>query len=465
MKFDSDIRVLEVEPFFRLEKARTPLKFGGVVMETALYFSCRARVENRKGKVAEGWGGIFLADFWGWPSPVVPHDVRQEAMKRLAIACAARASEVKDFAHPIDIFLDLENELAGMSAAICHELQTAEMMPFLCALIPLSVVDGALHDAFGNVNEVDTYSAYTADFGPDLSQWMQRARYRNPERFAGKYIGDYLRPAYLPEIPVFHLVGGLDKLTRAEVTADDPVDGLPVSLDEWVKTDGLSCLKVKLRGNDLEWDLQRMIEVYRVGMEHTPHEKIFLTADTNEMCETPDYMVELLTKLREKSPAAFESLLYVEQPTHRDLVAYPFDMSKVAALKPVFVDESLTGMETFDLAMELGASGVALKTCKGHSMCLLEVARCHEENVPYAVQDLTNPSFAMLHSVGLAARIYTIMGVESNSRQFFPSASNDVRELHRDIVDRPQGVARTHSLRGSGLGYQIDKLNGYPPSR
>jgi L-alanine-DL-glutamate epimerase-like enolase superfamily enzyme len=460
MKFDSDVRILEAEPIIRFEKARTPLKFGGVIMDAALYFVCRVRVENRQGDVADGYGGIFLSDVWGWPTPNVAHPVREEAMKRLAEACVKRVAEFKDFAHPIDIFLDLERELPAMAQRVCDELQTAEPMPFLCALISLSAVDAALHDAFGNVNRVDTYAAYGKEFGPDLRGWMQRTGIKQPERFAGKYVGDYLRPAYLPEVPLFHLVGGLDKLTRAEITDDDPQDDLPVSLDDWVKTDGLFCLKVKLRGTDLAWDLQRMKDVYRIGIENTqyairntPH-AIYLTADTNEMCDTPDYMIELLTKLREQSPQAFESLLYVEQPTHRDLAAHPFDMRALAQIKPVFVDESLTDMTSFDLAMELSATGVALKTCKGHSMCLLMVARCHEENVPYAVQDLTNPSLAMLHSVGLAARIHTVMGVESNSRQFFPRASDDVRAVHRDIVDRPNGVAKTHSLKGCGLGFQ-----------
>jgi hypothetical protein len=50
------------------------------------------------------------------------------------------------------------------------------------------------------------------------------------------------------------------------------------------------------------------------------------------------------------------------------------------------------------------------------------------------------------------------MGVESNSRQFFPAASDDVRAAHRDIVDRPNGVAKTHSLKGHGLGFQMSAL-------
>ena len=50
------------------------------------------------------------------------------------------------------------------------------------------------------------------------------------------------------------------------------------------------------------------------------------------------------------------------------------------------------------------------------------------EGIPYAVQDLTNPSLAMIESVGLAARIHTIKGVEANSRQFFPKANEAGRQ-------------------------------------
>lgn len=49
---DSDIRILEVQPDYSDEKARTPLKFGA---EGALYVHVRANVENRVGQVTEWW--------------------------------------------------------------------------------------------------------------------------------------------------------------------------------------------------------------------------------------------------------------------------------------------------------------------------------------------------------------------------------------------------------------------------
>jgi len=51
----TDIRILEFRPYFTREKARTPLKFGGVVMDSVLYCHVRAKVVNRGGKEAQGW--------------------------------------------------------------------------------------------------------------------------------------------------------------------------------------------------------------------------------------------------------------------------------------------------------------------------------------------------------------------------------------------------------------------------
>ena len=155
-------------------------------------------------------------------------------------------------------------------------------------------------------------------------------------------------------------------------------------------------------------------------------EEIYLTADTNEICETPDYMVEYLERVREQSPAAYDALLYVEQPTHRDLDKAPFRMDGIDKLKPVIMDESLYNHRQYERAKELGWSGIALKVCKGHSHSLLFTALATHDGLPYTVQDLTNPDLSLVHSLGFAARINPMKGVECNSRQFFP-ASNSCR--------------------------------------
>lgn len=453
----SDIRIVELEAHYSLETARTPLKFGAVVVDAVEFCRVKATVENRQGAVASGWGGIFLMDFWGWPDPSLPHPGKAAAMHELTERCLALAREYGDFAHPIDIFFDLEHDLARLNREVCAAAGLSPDQPFLGALVCASPLDAALHDAFGNVNGIDSYCGYGPEFMPDL------AKYLGPT-FAGKYVQDYLRPAYLPKVPIFHLVGGLDKLTRDEIGPEDLQDGIPNCLADWIAYEGMYCLKVKLRGTDLDWDVDRTLAVHRIGQEELGRlgeTRLHLTADTNEQCESPEYIVEYLRRLQEASPDCFERILYIEQPTERDLTAHRHDMRAIAALKPVIVDESLVSLETFDLALELGWSGIALKTCKGHSADMIYCAKAREAGIPYTVQDLTNPGLALIHSVGLGARTYTMLGVEANSRQFFPaSTSAQEKAVHGGIFSLQGGEADTSSLRGTGLGYQMDRLLG-----
>lgn len=85
-------------------------------------------------------------------------------------------------------------------------------------------------------------------------------------------------------------------------------------------------------------------------------------------------------------------------------------------------------------------------------------------SIPYAVQDLTNPSLALLQSVGLAARTHTILGVEANSRQFFPAANAVEAQVHPLVYNVRKGVTRADSLCGPGLGMQVDHMPGFEQS-
>ena len=452
---ETDIAVEGLEILIDQTEARTPLKFGGEVVEKVPFCTIHATVQNGRHDIAEGYGGIFLMDQWGWPTPEVPRADKQRVMQRVLDEYVHLVASHAGMFHPIGLFMELEDDLARANKRICEEHDVAVEQPFLSALVCVSAVDAALHDAFGNVNGIDTYKGYGSAHMDDLSRWL------GPD-FVGLYVEDFVLSEYKPKVPIFHLVGGLDKLTRDELDDTDPDDGLPNCLADWIAFEGMYCLKVKLRGNDLDWDVERMIAVNDIGREELDAlgiDSMHLTADTNEMCESPDYIVEMLQRIREQSPDTFERTLYIEQPTGRDLDEDAHDMSAIAALKPVIVDESLTTLESFDRAMQLGWSGVALKTCKGQSSDMLFVAKATRLGIPYAVQDLTNPSLALIHSVGLGARLNTIMGVEANSRQFFPGSTSEAeKSVHEGIFRLQGGEADTSSLRGTGLGYQIEKI-------
>lgn len=458
---NSDIRIVEIQTYKTPVRCRTPLKFGAVVVEELPIGYVRVVVENRTGDRAEGWGAMFLMDLWAWPVSRATHAAKNRVMRELLDGYARTVAAYPDYAHPLELFMETEAELRRLNRAICAQHTPGEEMPFLGALIAASPVDHAVHDAFGKVNGIDSYCGYgPAHMGFDLSRYLGAA-------YRGVYPSQFLRQDYLPQVPVFHLVGGLDLLRRQQVTDAFPQDGIPNSLDDWIIRDGVYCLKVKLQGRDLAWDLARTQEVSRIYHEvrATARPDLparpYLTADTNEQCESPDYIVAYLRMLAEQSPQVYDEVLYIEQPTERDLTAHRWDMRPIAQLKPVLIDESLSSIEDFALARELGWSGIALKSCKCLSSDLLFVPMAELAQIPYAVQDLTNPSLALLESVGLAARTHTILGVEANSRQFFPAANEMAAAVHPELYQIRNGVAHTATLRGPGLGMQIDRMPGF----
>jgi L-alanine-DL-glutamate epimerase-like enolase superfamily enzyme len=450
----TDIRPVSLDVFVTMEKPRMPLKFGNVVMRETPFVHVRATVENLDGDTAEGWGGIFLSDVWAWPDPAVEQATRHHAMMRLVDEWARRVADYNVYAHPIDIWWDMHDELRPFSEHLSNNLRLPGAMPHLASLVCASPVDAALHDGFGKVNRINSYNGYGRSYVEhDLSRYLGKS-------FKGAYLSDFLHP--MPaSIEAFHLVGGLDKLTGLEITDEDPKDGLPVTLEEWILYEHLHCLKVKLRGTDLEWDINRMLDVARVARQEHARlglQGLWFSADTNEQCSCGDYMVDLLRRLGEQDPALFEAILYVEQPCHRNLRDYPLDVSKIAALKPVVIDESLMGMKDLELALDLGYSGAALKTCKGHSSALLTAAECTRRGIVYTVQDLTNPAISLAHSVSLAAHLSPLKGVETNSRQFFPATNEALGRVHPGLTKLRDGNLDTTTLGGVGLGYQWEKI-------
>lgn len=448
----TDIRVLEIEPIFEKERLYTSLKFGNGIVQDTTSLKVRVKVENGFGKVAEGWGNILLSDLWAFPSPLISHEKKDEAMREVSRRLCKFIGHSRIFAHPLDFYFEVENDFFKISKEVREDLKLNQEIPALATLVCASPIDAALHDAFGKVNKISSYEGYGPNFMKyDLSRYLGK-------EFKGKYISYYLRDNLKEKLPIFHLVGGLDKLVKEEVKDKSSESNLPNSLEEWIKKEGIFCFKVKLRGNDINWDVERtkrVAEVAKRVLSKRGKDKFFLSVDSNEMCDNPEVVIEYLNKLREISPLAFKNLLYLEQPTERNLATHNFNMHKIAEIKPVLVDEGVTNAGDLDLAKILGWSGVALKTCKGHSASLLYLAKAKEYKMLYSVQDLTNPGLSFIHSAGFAARISPLKGVEYNARQYLPFAQEEVQKMHQPLFQVKDGEISTLTIRGVGLGYGI----------
>jgi L-alanine-DL-glutamate epimerase-like enolase superfamily enzyme len=281
------------------------------------------------------------------------------------------------------------------------------------------------------------------------------AGYLNAE-FAGEYLDRYTLREPKPRMPLYHLVGALDPLTAADNAA--PLgDGLPETLPEWIAADGLTHLKIKLNGDDLNWDVERVVAVERVAAEAQRARGCSgwnYSLDFNERCANVAYVLDFLARVGERSPQALERVQYIEQPTHRDLKANPENrMHAAAKIKPVVIDESLIDLESLMLCREMGYSGVALKACKGHGDALLMGAAAQKYGMFLCVQDLTCPGASLLHSASLAARVPTVAAIESNARQYCPAGNRGWAERFPGMFEVNDGTLGTAVLNGPGLGY------------
>ena len=299
---------------------------------------------------------------WAWPSSL-GYQERCDAMQLFCRMLAEAWAQFDRQGHPIELGSDfVESVLPGLLEQLNGQRgRQAEPMPHLAALVCCSVFDVALHDAYGQLLGRDVYSTYNAEFmNTDLSGLLEPAEGCDVS-FAGKYVSDFLDFPPPKNMPAWHLVGGKDLLDASELTGTEPDDGYPVLLPDWVKRDGLTCLKVKLRGSDSSWDYERLIKVGEIALENNAP---WLTSDFNCTVTDPSYVNDILDRLMAEHPRIYQMILYVEQPFPYDLEENQIDVHSVSARKPLFMDESAHDWKLIRLGRRLGWTGVALKTCK-----------------------------------------------------------------------------------------------------
>lgn len=441
----TDVRVDEVRITFEDIRYRAPYKFGGVAVDRATILNVECRVRSRKGKSASGFASMPLGNVWAFPSREMPYDVTLKAMKTLAARVAALTGAHGQYGHPIELNTQLEPAYLRAAEETSRQLALAAPIPKLCTLVTASPIDGAVHDAFGKLHGRNCYHTYGPDLlGPDLGVFLGKD-------FAGERLAPYLLRSPRPAINLYHSVGGADPLTAADIVK--PVgDGLPETLPEWIRFNGLHHIKIKLQGDDLKWDIERVVAIDRIAGETRPDVDWRYCVDFNERCPNIGYLMEFLRTVKERTPKGFERIEYIEQPTQRDLHKDRANkMHEAAKLRPVVIDESLTDLETLLAARELGYTGVALKACKGQSQAMLMAAAAQKYRMFLCVQDLTCPGASLIHSAGIASHVPGVSGIEANSRQYLPAANERWAQTHPGLFRITDGLLRTKELSGLGL--------------
>lgn len=441
----TDIRIEQVEFSYEEFLYRAPYKFGGVPVDRATILNVSIRIRSRRGATAVGFGSMPLGNVWAFPSRDLPYQSTLGAMQALATRIAAVTRDFTEFGHPIDLNHHLHPIYLAAARETSNALKLSPPIPKLATLVTASPFDAAIHDAYGKLHQLNCYQTYGSKFlNQDLGSYLGRD-------FRGESLPRYLRAEPVGQLALFHSVGGSDAVLPSEVKS--PVgDGMPESLGEWIQRDGLTHLKIKLQGENLAWDIERVVTVDRIAGETRPEVDWRYCVDFNERCPNVGYVLEFLRKVKERTPRSFERIQYVEQPTARDLESNRGNvMHEAAKLRPVVIDESLVDLDSLRLAREMGYTGVALKACKGQSQAMLMAAAARKYGMFLTVQDLTCPGASLIHSVGIAAHVPGVAGVEGNSRQYMPAANRPWEKRFPGIFVIRNGMFRTGELRGLGL--------------
>ncbi len=450
MSHKNDIRIIDASIEFETVPYRTPLKFGGQVVENALIANVQVEVADHQGKEETGYGSMPLGNAWAWPSKKLTGDQTLSLMQKFAEEVVLIGSRDPEFGHPVSISYHLSGEYFHMGKTLSQKNGFEESIPELAQLVAASPFDAALHDAYGKIHQMNSFDTLSSEYMKyDLSEYLD-------ENFKGEYLDQYTLRTPKERLPLYHLIGAMDPLTDADI--DQRInDGLPETLGEWIQADGLTHLKIKLAGDDLEWDINRVLSIEKessIAQETRGCKEWFYSCDFNEKCENVDYVLDFLNRVKEESPSAYDRIQYIEQPTNRDLKANPENkMHKASQLKPVVIDESLVDYDALLECRDLGYTGVALKACKGQTDSLLLAAAAQKYDMFLCVQDLTCSGASFLHSASLAAHIPGIQAIEGNGRQYCPGPNKRWSKQIPSMFDITDGTVGTGVLTLPGLGF------------
>jgi L-alanine-DL-glutamate epimerase-like enolase superfamily enzyme len=444
----SKIAVVEAESEKFPYLYRSPLKFGGRVVKDVTVFRVALSLEDQNTKKkAHGIGEMTMGTAWAWPSASLTPEMALKTVIVLAERIVAAATSLLADQHPLHLASQIKPIAKRLAEELAASMKLTEAIPDLAIALAVSPLDIALHDAYGRLHGKNSFDCFTHEHvGADLSHFLG-------EEFLGKDFSEIIAPKTAPTLFLYHLVGSLDPLSKDDLNRKID-DGLPETLEDWIRSQQLSHLKIKLTGKELDADVGRVVEIDRIASRAFPTKQFSYSLDFNEACENEDYVIDFLERLERLNREAVPKIHYIEQPMGRDLrLRKEVTMHRVSRLKPVVIDESLTDLEMLRFAKQQGYSGVAVKACKGISDSILLSAAAKQWGMKIYVQDLTCIGGSFMASASLASRIQGVTAVEGNGRQYCPAGNKDWESLYRPMFKILGGVVPTELLNGIGMGF------------
>ncbi len=234
---------------------------------------------------------------------------------------------------------------------------------------------------------------------------------------------DYTSPEPLTAFHIRHTVGNSDPLTGDDLPASDRVnDGLPETLQEYIREDGLRYFKLKLSG-DRKKDLRRMTRIWEIL---PANRGAHVTMDANEAYYDLAEFEAFVGDLEKQQLGLFQHLLWIEQPLPRALTLDPETtpaIRRIAERKPLLIDEADGSLTSYRDAYRIGYRGVSHKNCKGFFKSLLNRALVTHYNrlgepAFMSGEDLQNLPIVPLHQDFASLAVLGIDHCERNGHHY-----------------------------------------------
>lgn len=444
------IDVRESGFFIRNLTLRVPFRFGITTMTCTPHFVVRLRVEI-DGQSQLGFASDNLIPKWFTKDPGAAY--RDEIVDMIAVAEQA-AKTACSLASSGSVF-ELWTSLSAAQDSWAKE----RGIPPLLSNFGVSLVERAVIDALCRVKKITFAQAVrTNALGIDLAAI-------HPE-LAGLAPADLLPPAPLRSVIARHTVGMADPIVDGEGD-HHPNDGLPISLEAFIREQGLTHFKIKL-GGDVGRDRERLHRLARVIENQAPD--YHFTLDGNENYRAVAPFRELWEGFcADRSIARFlQRLIFVEQPFHRSVALSEATTSELLTWEnrpPIIIDESDAECSSLPTALAGGYAGTSHKNCKGvikgiASACLIAQRRRLQPRLSLHIsgEDLTNLGpVALLQDLAAVATL-GIAHVERNGHHYFAglsqfpaSVQGETLRHHGDVYTLHTGGYPVVAVRGGKL--------------
>jgi hypothetical protein len=436
-------------------RLRLPFRFGVVTLKEAPQVFVRARIRLQDGREGAGVSAELMVPKWFDKSPELTHEQNFEQL-RCSLALAHRALIEVGEGTPFGL-------LAAVEAAH-HATCARENLGGLIASFGLALIERAVLDALGRVEENDVFSLVRANrVGLSAATASDLAGF-DLDRFLSA-----LAPAN--SIFVRHTVGLLDALTEAEV-GERLSDGLPESLEGAIAAYGHTYFKLKVAG-DLDADVERLARIAAVlDRSAAPY---FATLDGNEQFDNVDAVAELWRRIGTEPRLARlkSSILFIEQPIARAR-ALEGSVASLSGVVPLEIDESDAEIGTFLQGRALGYRGISSKACKGLYRALLNRARVAKWNAEagsarffMSAEDLTTQSGVAVQQDFAQALLVGATHVERNGHHYVdgmagaPTAEQEAfRAAHPELYSSANGRVRLRIRNGQAMLGSLQSIPG-----